>query len=89
MQMGTGIGVAAAILLFAWMASSSVCAADAPPAPPVDDAQTNDGITVLDRAVAPMTGDLDAMRRLGRVRVLVSFSRTNFFVSQASTRASS
>jgi membrane-bound lytic murein transglycosylase MltF len=33
-----------------------------------------------------VTGDLDDMRARGRVRVLVSFSRTNFFVSQGRPR---
>src|SRR5438045_2006709 len=78
--------VLAAILGWSWIASSA-CGADAvggDVAPPA--AAANDGIAVLDRAVAPMTVDLDAMRRLGRVRVLVSFSRTNFFVSEGRPR---
>ena len=83
MRTGTGIGIAAAIGLWVSILSSWICAADPPP---VDEPPANDGIAVLDRAVAPMTGDLDAMRRLGRVRVLVSFSRTNFFVSQGRPR---
>jgi membrane-bound lytic murein transglycosylase MltF len=53
---------------------------------PTEQPPPEDGVAILDRAVAPMTDDLDAMRRLGRVRVLVSFSRTNFFVSQGRPR---
>src|SRR4051812_38887796 len=80
MRIGMGIGIAAIGL---WAVVTWACAADAPPA---DEPPPNDSIGVLDRAVAPMTDDLDAMRRLGRVRVLVSFSRTNFFVSQGRPR---
>ena len=75
------MGIAAMVV---WaLVTSRARAADAPASTePSDDS----GIAVLDRAVAPMTGDLDAMRKLGRVRVLVSFSRTNFFVSQGRPR---
>jgi membrane-bound lytic murein transglycosylase MltF len=72
----------AAIVVWAWMTSSAP-AADAPTS---TESTADSEIAVLDRAVAPMTGDLDAMRKLGRVRVLVSFSRTNFFVSQGRPR---
>ena len=72
----------AAIGLWTSMVSLA-CAADAPPA---EELPPEEGVAILDRAVAPMTDDLDAMRRLGRVRVLVSFSRTNFFVSQGRPR---
>jgi membrane-bound lytic murein transglycosylase MltF len=71
----------ATIVVWAW-ATSFAWAAEAPSTEPSDES----GVAVLDRAVAPMTGDLDAMRKLGRVRVLVSFSRTNFFVSQGRPR---
>src|SRR4051794_9353991 len=82
MRMDTGV-VIGAILMWASVVSRA-WAADAPPAD--EPVPANDGIAVLDRAVAPMTDDLDAMRKLGRVRVLVSFSRTNFFVSQGRPR---
>jgi hypothetical protein len=36
-------------------------------APTSAESREDSGIAVLDRAVAPMTGDLDAMRKLGRV----------------------
>ena len=81
MRIGDITGVAV-IGLWIWVVSCAL-AGDAPPA---EEPAPNDGITVLDRAVAPMTDDLDAMRRLGRVRVLVSFSRTNFFVSEGRPR---
>src|SRR4051812_12764829 len=76
----------AAMLVWASMASW-VGAAEKPSVeqPPATE-PADSSIAVLDRAVAPMTDDLDAMRRLGRVRVLVSFSRTNFFVSQGRPR---
>jgi len=44
------------------------------------------GPAVVARTVERATGDLDDMRQRGRVRVLVSFSRTNFFVSQGKPR---
>jgi membrane-bound lytic murein transglycosylase MltF len=44
------------------------------------------GPAVLDRTVDRFTGDLTEMRKLGRVRLLVSFSRTNFFVSAGRPR---
>src|SRR5690349_18001185 len=79
--------------LFVALTASAFIAASAAPAPAApgaadtsDDPAADNGIAVLERAVAPMTGDLDAMRKLGRVRVLVSFSRTNFFVSQGRPR---
>ena len=72
----------AAVVFLACMTSSAP-AADAPTS---TESTADSEIAVLDRAVAPMTGDLDAMRKLGRVRVLVSFSRTNFFVSQGRPR---
>jgi membrane-bound lytic murein transglycosylase MltF len=81
MRIGDITGVAV-IGLWIWVVSCAL-AGDAPPA---EEPPPNDGIAVLDRAVAPMTDDLDAMRRLGRVRVLVSFSRTNFFVSEGRPR---
>src|SRR5690242_16328989 len=78
-----GVRVVIAPIVIWVLATSMARAADAPTSTePTDDS----GIAVLDRAVAPMTGDLDAMRKLGRVRVLVSFSRTNFFVSQGRPR---
>src|SRR4051812_36880609 len=81
MRTGLRMGIAAIVV---WLTVASFAsAADAPTSvEPADDS----GVAVLDRAVAPMTGDLDAMRKLGRVRVLVSFSRTNFFVSQGRPR---
>jgi len=72
----------AALVLCAWV-NSLARASDAPTSA---ESREDSEIAVLDRAVAPMTGDLDAMRKLGRVRVLVSFSRTNFFVSQGRPR---
>src|SRR5262249_61876147 len=44
------------------------------------------GPAVVERTLERATGDLDDMRTRGRVRVLVSFSRTNFFVSQGRPR---
>src|SRR5688572_10386026 len=45
-----------------------------------------DGPAVIERTIERATGDLDEMRKRGRVRVLVSFSRTNFFVSHGQPR---
>lgn len=45
-----------------------------------------DGPAVVERTLERATGDLDDMRKRGRVRVLVSFSRTNFFISQGRPR---
>src|SRR4051812_26344848 len=81
MRTGMRIGIAA-MVTWTWVISSAR-AADAPTS---NESGDDSEIAVLDRAVAPMTGDLDAMRKLGRVRVLVSFSRTNFFVSQGRPR---
>jgi membrane-bound lytic murein transglycosylase MltF len=81
MRMGTRRGIAV-IVVWASM-STSAPAADGPTS---TETTAESEIAVLDRAVEPMTGDLDAMRKLGRVRVLVSFSRTNFFVSQGRPR---
>jgi membrane-bound lytic murein transglycosylase MltF len=81
MRTGVGRGIAAIVV---WACLTLTVRAAEEPAdiePP-----PNGSIAVLDRAVAPMTGDLDAMRKLGRVRVLVSFSRTNFFVAQGRPR---
>ena len=36
--------------------------------------------------VTPWTGDLDGMRERGYVRVLVSYSRTNFFIHEGHAR---
>lgn len=75
------MGIAAMVV---WvLVASSARGTDAPASSESGD---DSGIAVLERAVAPMTGDLEAMRKLGRVRVLVSFSRTNFFVSQGRPR---
>src|SRR4051812_29336461 len=81
MRTGMRVGIAA-LVIGAWV-TSLARAADAPAS---TESSADSGIAVLDRAVAPMTGDLDAMRKLARVRVLVSFSRTNFFVSQGRPR---
>lgn len=67
-------------LLMVGFASACCFAQDAATEP------ADEGPAVLERAVEPMTGDLDAMRKLGRVRVLVSFSRTGFFVSEGKPR---
>src|SRR5215207_5516331 len=82
MRTGTRMGIIVAMVVGAWV-TSLARAADAPT---TTESAADTGMAVLDRAVAPMTGDLDAMRKLGRVRVLVSFSRTNFFVSQGRPR---
>ena len=58
-------------LLVITMIAPRIHAQEASPEP------TDEGPAVLERAVEPMTDDLDAMRKLGRVRVLVSFSRTS------------
>src|SRR5689334_13187566 len=79
MWTGMRLGVAAVVLILSSFISHAHAADESNFRESPDAADS--GIAVLDRAVAPMTGDLDAMRKLGRLRVLVSFSRTNFFVS--------
>src|SRR4051812_43522683 len=75
-HMSAGLSIALALLnvLFA----SAYAWAEDPPAV--------DGPAVVERTLERVTGDLDDMRARGRVRVLVSFSRTNFFVSQGRPR---
>ena len=82
MRMGMLRGIVAVVV---W-ASLTPWARAAEEPTDTEPAAADSGIAVLDRAVAPMTGDLDEMRKLGRVRVLVSFSRTNFFVAQGRPR---
>src|SRR5436305_13667355 len=65
-------------LLTVPFASSARSATDDPPAV--------DGPAVVERTLERATGDLDDVRARGRVRVLVSISRTNFFVSQGRPR---
>ena len=81
--MWTGLRTGIAAIVVWALVTSLARAADAPTS---IESATDSGIAVLDRVVAPMTGDLDVMRKLGRVRVLVSFSRTNFFVAEGRAR---
>jgi membrane-bound lytic murein transglycosylase MltF len=55
-------------------------------APIHESAPDMDGPAVVERTLERITDDLDGLRKRGSVRVLVSFSRTNFFVSQGRPR---
>ena len=45
-----------------------------------------DGAALVDRSLVVQTGDLDAMTERGRIRVLVSYSQTDFFIDNAVKR---
>ena len=56
-------------------ASTAAETSDAPDAAPTDDAIAD--------AMMPSTGDIDEMQAKRRIRMLVTFSRTNYFLDQA------
>jgi membrane-bound lytic murein transglycosylase MltF len=56
----------------------------APPTPAAEeDAPSNEAIA---RVLAPWTGDLDGMLKRGHLRMLVAFSKTNYFLDKAQQR---
>mgnify|MGYP006284790209 CR=1 FL=1 len=70
--------------LFLVVALAASCGADPQPTPaatPTEDPSELDPI--VGRVVEPFLGDLDAIRQRGTLRVLVSYSRTNFFFAGA------
>src|SRR4051794_4628732 len=74
------------MLACAWSAIALLNVLSASSRALAEDLPATDGPALIDRALEHVKGDLDDMRARGRVRVLVSFSRTNFFVSQGRPR---